>query len=405
MDSRRKFIGQVATGLAGTLAAGPAKVLGAVSRIRVGIIGAGDRGTELLQQIRACPGADVAAFADIYQRRLERAQAAAPGAAAYRDYRRLLDDPGIDAVVIATPQHLHAGQFCDALAAGKHIYLEKAAALSVEQAKRMRAAYREDGGRHTVQIGHQACSFGHMADVRRFLADPGRMGKITAIAMRMHRGSPLTKPMWARPALLTSDLNPENVDWPAFLGEAPAREFDPHRLIHWRYFWDYSGGSIFENMSQQLSFWYAALNLQIPNTATMDGGVYLWKDGREVPDTVSLSFQQPEEILVSWVSGSANSQPGVGEEVLGTHGTIQRAGQVRYIPQRLNRGDSRESAGLTAHTPHAHMENFFDAIRGGKEPNCPFEVGFRVSIACRMAVESYHQWRTVKWDPEREEII
>jgi hypothetical protein len=137
----------------------------------------------------------------------------------------------------------------------------------------------------------------------------------------------------------------------------------------------------------------------------MDGGVYLWKDGREVPDTVSLSFQQPEEIMISWVSGSGNNQPGVSEDVLGTHGTIQRASQVRYVPQKLNRADGAEITGKTAHVPHAHMENFFRAIRDGEAPNCPFELGYRVSIACRMAVESYHQWRTVRWDAEREEIV
>ena len=405
MDSRRKFLGRVATGLAGTLAAGPASVLGASERVRVGIVGVGDRGTELLQQIRACPNTEVVAFADAYQQRLERAQAGVPGSVVHRDYRRVLDDTSIDAVVIATPQHLHAEQFCAALSAGKHIYLEKTAALTVEQAKRMRAAYREDQGRHVVQIGHQSCSFGHVADVRQFLADPQRLGKITSIAMRMHRAAPLTKAQWARPALLTPDVNADNVDWRAFLGGAATRDFDAHRLIHWRYFWEYSGGSVFENMSQQLSFWYKTLDLQIPNTATMDGGVYLWKDGREVPDTVSLSLQQPEEIMVSWVSGSGNGQPGISEDVLGTHGTIQRASQVRYVPQRINRPDGAEITGVTAHKPHAHMENFLDAIRYGKEPNCPFETGYRVSIACRMAVESYHQWRTVRWDAEREEIV
>ena len=405
MDSRRKFIGQVATGLAGTLAAGPATVLGASGRVRVGIVGAGDRGMELLQQVRACSNAEVVAFADVTQARLDRARAGSPGAAAYRDYRRLLDDESIDAVIVATPQHLHAQQFCAALDAGKHVYLEKTAALTVEQAKRMRAAYQNDDGRHVVQVGHQACSYGHVADVRQFLTDPNRMGKITAIAMQMHRATPLSKPQWARPALLTPDLKAENVDWSAFLGDASAREFDPHRLIHWRYFWEYSGGGVFENMSQQLSFWYKALDLQIPHTATMDGGVYLWKDGREVPDTVSLSLQQREEIMVSWVSGSGNNQPGVSEDVLGTHGTIQRASQVRYIPQKLNRADGQEMVGRTAHAPHAHMDNFFAAIRDGATPNCPFEIGYRVSIACRMAVESYHQWRTVRWDAEREEIV
>src|ERR1041384_8221742 len=114
MDSRRNFVGKVAYGLAGTLAAGPARVLGANDRIRIGIIGMGDRGTELVNHLRACPNTEIAGFADVYAKRLETAAAIAPGAATHSDYRILLEDPAVDAVIIATPQHLHAQQFCDA---------------------------------------------------------------------------------------------------------------------------------------------------------------------------------------------------------------------------------------------------------------------------------------------------
>jgi predicted dehydrogenase len=395
----------VASGLAGTLAAGPAEVLGAADRIRVGVIGAGDRGMELVAQIRACPHTEIAAFADISSSRLERAQGSVPGAQVHADYRRLLEDRSLDAVVVATPPHLHAAQFIDSLEVGKHVYLEKIMAFSADHAKSMRAAYTKNRSKRTVQIGHQACSFGHMTDVRQFLREPERMGKITAIAMQMHRNTPANKPQWARPALLTADLNPQTVAWDAFLGENPARPFDPQRLIHWRYFWETSGGNVFEGMSQQLAFWYKALRLQIPRSAAMEGGVYLWKDGREVPDTMNVTLQQPEEIQVSWVSGFGNNQLGVGEDVLGTNGSISRASQVRYVPQKINRGSAPEMTGRSAHVPHAHMENFFDSIRSGKEPNCPFELGFRVSIACRMAVDSYRLGRPLRWDPVREEIV
>jgi len=411
MDSRRNFIGKVATGLAGTLAAGPAEVLGAADRIRVGVIGAGDRGTELVSQIRACPNTDIAAFADIYSRNLQRGQAFVPGAAGYSDYRRLLEDRSIDAVVIATPPHLHAAQFSAALDAGKHVYIERVMAFSLDHAKLMRSAYQKQGAKLTVQVGHQACSFGHMTDARQFLAEPDRLGRITAVTMQMHRNTPVGKPQWARPALLTPDLNQQNVAWEEFLGEAPARAFDPHRFVHWRYFWETSGGSVFEGMSHQLAFWYKALRLQIPRTASMEGGVYLWKDGRETPDTVSVSLQQPEEILINWVSGFGNNQLGVSEDVLGTHGTISRAAQVRYIPQKANqpqktnRPAAGEMAGRSSHVPHAHMENFFECIRSGKEPNCPFDLGYRVSVACRMAVDSYRLGRALRWDAVREEIV
>src|SRR5271170_985785 len=154
MDSRRHFLGKFATGIAGTLAAVPAQVLGANERIRVGFIGFGDRATDLFNWIKLCPNTEVVAFCDIYTKQLERAKGLVPTAATYLDYRRLLDDKSIDAVVIATPQHLHCEHFVDALSAGKHVYQEKTMAFTVDQAKRMRAAYRA-AGKRTVQIGHQ----------------------------------------------------------------------------------------------------------------------------------------------------------------------------------------------------------------------------------------------------------
>ncbi len=410
MDSRRHFLGKVASGLAGTLAAVPRNVLGANERIRVGIVGAGDRGLELVNQIRLCPNAEITAFADVYTKRLEKAATAVPSAKTYRDARRIFDDSSIDAVVIATPPHLHAAQFCAALAAGKHVYQERTLALTVADAKRMRNAWREDNGRHAVQIGHQACSHGQMSDVKQFLREPSRIGRVTSLAMRYFRNTPPSKPQWARPALLTADVNARNVDWKAFLGETlpggnTDRPFDAQRLIHWRYFWDYSGGGVSENMSQQLAFWVRALDLQIPESASMTGGVYLWNDGRETPDTMQVSFEQTERMLVSWSSGFGNSHPGIGEDLLGSAGTISRASEVRYTPQKTMASPHGEMLGRATNVPHAHMQNFFDAIRLGREPNCPFETGFRVSIACRMAVESYQQERMVRWDSQSEEIV
>jgi len=156
MQSRRIFIGKVATGLAGAIAP---KMLAAGERLRLGIIGPGDRGTQLMREALACPDTEFVGIADIYTKRLEDARAIAPAAKTYLDYRRLLDDQNVDAVLIATPQHLHCEHFVAALDAGKHVYQEKTMAFSVEHARRMRAAYQR-AGRRTVQIGHQACSSG-----------------------------------------------------------------------------------------------------------------------------------------------------------------------------------------------------------------------------------------------------
>src|SRR5262249_14609424 len=141
------------------------------------IIGAGDRGMQDVQAAIACPNTDFVAFADIYTKRLEDAKKVAPNAKTYLDHRYLLDDKSIDAVLIATPQHLHCEHFVAALDAGKHVYQEKTMAFTVDHAKRMRAAYRK-AGKRTVQIGHQDCSTGHVTDALAFLAT-GNLGTIS----------------------------------------------------------------------------------------------------------------------------------------------------------------------------------------------------------------------------------
>ena len=399
MQSRRNFIGKVATGLAGTLAA--SNVLGAGERVRLGVIGMGARGTELLREALACPNTECLGIADVYTKRLEEAQAMAPSAKGFLDFRRLLDDRSLDAVLIATPPHLHAEQFVASLEAGKHVYQERTMAFTVEDAKRMRAAHQRTGNL-AVQVGHQTCSSGQVDDAATFL-QPELMGKITGIRAHFYRNTPHGKPQWARPVY--PDMTPDNIAWESFLGGAPKREFDPNRFQNWRLFLDYSGGSVTENLSTQLAFWYKLLGLQIPGAVTMAGGLYLWKDGREVPDTIHVSLEHHEEMLVSWDSGFGNNQLGVAEEVLGTNGAISKGQQIRYTPQKVNRPGANEMMGTARTEPRAHMQNFLETIRGRQETNCPFEVGFRVSIACRMALESYFQQRTVLWDAAREEIV
>jgi predicted dehydrogenase len=414
MQTRRNFIGNVATGLAGSFATG--RVLGANDRLRIGVIGVGDRGTQLTREAIACPDVELAAFADVYTRRLADATKLAPGAKTYMDYRQLLDNSSLDAVLIATPQHLHAECFIASMAAGKHVYQEKAMAFTLEQAKAMRAAYQRAGNPRSaqaegsvvrgvrnpiVQIGHQSCSLGHVSDALNYLAS-GHVGHVTAIRANMYRNTPHGKPQWTRPVY--PDMTPETVDWNGFLGGAPARDFDADRYINWRLFQDYSGGNVHENLSQQLAFWYKVMGLEIPHAVTMTGGLYRWQDGREVPDTMNVAMEH-ETLLFSWDSGFGNNQLGVTEDVLGTDGTISRGQQIRYLPQKVNRPDGAEMLGQTNTPPRAHMQNFFDSVRTGKQTNCPFDIGFRVSIACSMAIESFHAGRTVRWDPAKEEIV
>ncbi len=406
MDSRRAFVAKM-THLAGGLAVSSSRVLGANDRIRLGMIGPGFRGLQLIWSMRD-PNTEFVAFADAYSGRLEPAKemAKARRAKTCMDYRSLLDDKSIDAVIVATPQHLHSEHFVASLQAGKHVYQEKTMAFSVAHAKRMRVAHL-NAPKLIVQVGHQDCSSGQVADALNIL-ETGGVGKITEIHSHMYRNTPHGKPQWARP--VPSDMTPEHVAWKAFLGENPDRDFDANRFLNWRFFWDYSGGNFYENMSHQLCFWYKVLNLRIPSRVSANGGVFLWKDGREVPDTMNAAMVHPEDLMFTWDSAFGNDELAVTEDVLGADGTIFRGVQVRYLPQKINRPEGTEILGRAIdqgqqHLDIAHVQNFLDCVRSGKEPNCPFDLAFRVSMACRMAVDSYRFGRVLRWDPATEEIL
>ena len=145
------------------------------------------------------------------------------------------------------------------------------------------------------------------------------------------------------------------------------------------------------------------LNLQIPKAVTMTGGIYLWKDGREVPDTMNVSMEQPEEMLFSWDSGFGNNQLGVTEDVLGTDGTISKAQQIRYTPAKGEPPGRRMSwSGATTQRspqrPHAEFLRLHP--RRGKETNCPFDLGFRVSSPAAWRSTAIASGATMRWDAE-----
>jgi hypothetical protein len=162
-------------------------------------------------------------------------------------------------------------------------------------------------------------------------------------------------------------------------------------------------------MCHQLAIWYKVLGLKIPAAVSTVGGIYLWKDGREVPDTMSVNMQHSEEMLFTWDSGFGNAMLGITEHVLGTDGTLVNGSEmdeaIRYLPEKVNRPNGVEAVGQRRTPENAHIQNFLDCIRSSHEPNCPFELGYRVAIASRMAVDSYRQVRTLRWEPSKEDIV
>jgi len=410
MSSRRAFMQKNLGGSAALAAYGlfpSSRVLGANDRIRIGLIGAGGRGTQIFKAALKCPNVEGVALADVYTRRLDELKEHLPALKTYRDFRKLLDDKEIDAVLIATPQHLHALNFVPAIQAGKDVYQEKTMAFNPDHAKRMRKAL--EGSGRVVQVGIQSTSSPAVAQVREYL-QPEHIGQITQLHTFHYRNAPYGG--WKRPVPADCDL--QHVDWKAFEGEANEHPFDPNRLINWRFFWDYSGGNVYENMIHQVGFWFKLLDLKIPQKVTMVGANYISPD-MQVPDTMNASMIQREKLLFTWNSMFGNNLMGEGyDEALGNKGTILRTeDSVRFVPQETKAkapklgeapGQRTDIVGVDD-ISLLHMQNFLDCVRSRKESNCPFELGFRSAVTCRMAVESYRQGRTVRWDAEKEEII
>jgi predicted dehydrogenase len=396
---RRDFIkGAAAMGTAAFMMH-PARVLGANDRVRVGVIGFGARAQDLVKQLSEIHSAELVAVADVYTRRLEEAKRLSSSMRTFDDHRRLLDAKDIDAVIVASPLHIHCRHFVDALAASKDLYSEKTMTWSIAEAEKCLAAAK--GTDRVVQIGLQHESSGSLADARKWIGD-GMVGKVTHVQSWMSRNTPHGKGQWVR--AVPADCNAQHVNWQAFLNGRADRAFDANKFINWRLFWEFSGGNVTENMVHQIAWIISALDLNLPVAASMSGGVLSEPDGREVPDTIAVTLEYPN-VVVTWQSTFSNSRYGLGEHILGSDGTIEHvagetdmvtgrsASKIRYYPEKMNRPDGPALTGEAS--DQNHMLNFVECVRTRKQPNAPVDVGYRSAVAAHMANIAYRHKQRV----------
>ena len=385
-QTRRTFLKQAAMGAA-VLAYPSSKVLGANNRVRVAMIGVGDRGNDLLDQVVKVPNVDLVVMADVYSRRRDQAKSKVPGIQTVADYRRILDMKDIDGVIVASPLHIHKLHFLDTLAAGKDLYSEKTLAWSIPEADKCLAAAKASD--RVVQIGLQHESSGAYTDAKQMIKD-GWVGKVTHVESWMSRNTPHGKGQWVRP--VPSDCTAQNVDWKAFLNGRPDRPFDGYKLINWRLFWEFAGGNCAENMVHQIAWIMSVLDLPLPSAAYMSGGVFSEKDGREVPDTIAVTFDFPD-LVVTWQSTFSNKHYELGDRILGSDGTLEHHFEdpIQYFPEKTNRPDGEATKGKSPN--QNHMQNWIDCIRSRGTPNATVEIGYRSAIAVHMANLSYKNKR------------
>jgi predicted dehydrogenase len=430
--SRRDFLKQASAGTSllsawsASNAAAPVfatgKVLGANDRLNFGFIGCGGRMNshiDLLKR-RATEQGDVqlVAVCDIYDKRkqLARERAGVDEKSVYHDFRELCARKDIDAVVIASPDHWHHGHAMAALRAGKDVYLEKPFTYTIDEAREIaefvRASFKSGNGR-ILQVGSQYTSFDHFHQARKAIED-GLIGKVVWATAGYGRNANKEGGEWNYK--IDEDASEKNIDWKAFLGNAPKRAFSAERYFRWRKYWDYSGGIATDLFYHALAPLVMITGQQFPERVTASGGIFVQKD-REVPDTLLMNVDYASFTVNLSCSVAAGAPPLVA--VNGTEGRIilAQSGEdfshsaIEVIPDREYRKEFKAKTGVeklslackpSVRGAAPHMDNFLDAVRSRQQPNLPAELGYKVMAAIRMGVDAYRQQTMMQWDGRRE---
>ncbi len=314
--SRRIFLQTAALAAA---AAGQAR--SANDKLQVGVIGCGARSQEIMRALLTHPQAAITSICDAYRGRIERTVAEVgtrngSKPTPRRDYREILADKSIDAVIIATPDHWHARMVIDAVNAGKDVYCEKPLTFRASEGPEIIAAAKRTGC--IVQVGSQPISSSIQQKAREIVRS-GRLGQITMIRAAYNRNT--ASGAWLYP--IPPDASPATCDWDAFLGSAPKQPFSLERFFRWRCYNDYSGGistDLFVHLCTTIHF---LMDAKVPSRAVALGQLLRWKESREVPDTINAVLEYPEGFTVNLSATFNNQSAGeTGVQVLGTKGSL-----------------------------------------------------------------------------------
>ena len=392
----------------------------------MGFIGYGLIGSEHVRDFKNQADADPAAMCDVYQPRLEQGVAACGGhARAYSDFRKLLDDKDIQAVVISTPDHWHALMTIMGCAAGKDVYVEKPLTLFVREGRWMVEAARRYN--RVVQVGTQQRSGKHYQKAVEMLRS-GYIGKVMSVRMGTFRN--VMPGFGSAP----ESASPNDLDYDMWLGPAPKRPYTPHHsLYHFRWFWDYSGGQMTNLGAHELDIAQWAMQVKGPTAVSSTGGRFALEDDGETPDTQDALFEYPGFTAIFSCREASAGHRGEGRlEFFGSKGSlgIDRAGfeifpdlkidPVNAIPEFAGQpaGGPRHSstkpepwiqphkmAGSSQEQLAGHVRNFLDCVKSRQPPIADIEQGHQVTTACHLANISLRSGRKIRWNPDTEEII
>jgi predicted dehydrogenase len=395
--NRRRFIG---TSLAGSAAVAfrpqlaGAEVLGASDRVRIGVIGTGGRARYLMRLLKELPGNALVAVSDAYEpRALEAVEIAGPGCARHPDYRRLLDDGQVDAVVIGAPDHWHLRMAADAVAAGKDVYLEKPVSRTIADGEALLKAV--GASKQVVQTGTQQRSWEHFA-LGKQLVDSGKLGQVTFVHTYWHqRMVPGGFP----------DVDQAKLDWKGWLGPAPDQPWNPERFFRWRHFRDFGGGVLTDLLTHWIDVVHWYMGQDTPQGAVTTAANYRVRT-IEWPDTVTATLTYPGEFMVTHTGTYASTIDDGGLEFRGDQATLKvdRERLVVYSEASRKGQPWRQTpepeilVRSQADGTSAHLRNWLDCIRSRRQPSAPLRVGVQAARASHIANQSLLQGARVRWN-------
>jgi predicted dehydrogenase len=371
-------------------------VLGANDRVQFGLIGCGERGLYVASLFQKNAEVDVRAVCDVFGDRTAKAVAQAAGAQPFADHRRLLEINGLDAVLIATPDHWHKAIAIDALNAGKDVYVEKPLTrLREEGPEIVRAARVND---RVCQVGMQQRSGEVYLEARERFVRSGLLGKISHVDCVWHGGANRTLP--AEPA-----QKPANLDWVRFLGPLKYRDWNPAQYLDFRAFLDFGGGKLTDFGAHWIDVAHMFMDQDGPLSAVAAGGVYYdHRDGRTAPDTISALFEYPGGFTVSFISLAVDNGPAYKVEFLGAGGRLL-VDRNHYEFRAAEKGAEPVIQRFPGDITTQHVRNFLDCCRSRKLPNADVYIGHRAAQAALLANQSYLEKRRIRFDPQREEVL
>jgi predicted dehydrogenase len=401
------------------------RAVGANARIQVGVIGLGARGSyhlkAALRRAQANSDAQVVALCDVYQARLSRAAAQVKDAKTYLHHQELLNHPGLDAVMIATPDHWHAPITMAALDKGLDVYCEKPMTHTLEEARIVRDRVSQKN--RIMQVGVQALSWERWHKIRE-IVQAGTLGKVVAAQGTYSRNDQKGDWNWRIDPGAGPDAKGDlYIDWKQWLGPAPKRPFNADRFFRFRKYWDYSGGIATDLHYHIVGPFQLALENEHPTRVAGMGGMWIYSDGREVPDTFLTAADYPGKYSLTIQSSQVNE---IGPDLLirGTQATMhlgdewegrqgRNVGTAKIVPETYFRGEFRSRYGkdeivlenVGNEGDQKHVDNFFDCVRSRQKPNCDADMGYKVMTAIDLSVRSYRHAKVYLFDPRAERIV